>query len=85
MVTFSTVPVGATGLEGWTSCCNAAVTYFDSTLCCKACYEVVEALPLAGDAGVEMDAIVMEVIRAEITPEIAIERQNALLALAEVT
>jgi hypothetical protein len=74
-----TVPVGIDGLEGWTSCCDAAVTYSGSALCCKGCWSEVETVTLDGDAATALTAIVRDVIDETITADEGVARQRALL------
>ena len=73
------VPVGADGLEGWTSCCEASVTYHDSALCCKACWNTVEAVELGGEDGEKLSKIVADVIDGTITADQGVARQRDLL------
>lgn len=77
-MTLRTVPVAPSGLEGWTSCCKAAVTFHDETLICKACYEEVLQVPVDGELGRELDAIIGGIIRCEIAAVTGVERQTAL-------
>jgi hypothetical protein len=79
-----TVPVGIDGLEGWTSCCDAAVTYGEIyagefALCCKGCWSEVEIVTLDGDAATELSTIVRDVIDETITADEGVARQHALL------
>ena len=73
------VPVGADGLEGWTSCCEASVTYSGSTLCCKACWNDVEMVQLEGKDAETLSRIVTEVIEGTITADQGVARQHDLL------
>jgi hypothetical protein len=77
-----TVPVGTDGLEGWTSCCEAAVTYHGITLICKKCYMPVAMLDIEGDRGDVLSQIVRDVIDGTITADEGVARQRALLAEA---
>ena len=81
--TTPTAPAGTTGLEGWTSCCNAAVTCVETgATVCKSCYREVALVDLDGDAGDRLDEIVHAVIRGEMTAEQGIEAQRNLLTEA---
>ena len=75
-----TVPVAANGLEGWTSCCDASVTFHDVTLCCKACWREVAPVTLDARTGRKLDAIVMAVIDGDMCPNDGVAAQKALLA-----
>lgn len=74
-----TVPVGLT-LEGWTSCCEGAVTYAEATLVCKGCWHEVEMVALDRQQAVELDKIVRAVLFGEMTADAGVARQRALLA-----
>jgi hypothetical protein len=78
--TVATVPVGIDGLEGWTSCCAAAVTFSETTLCCKACWQEVEMVALGDEQGAALSQIVRDVITEKITASEGVKRQQALLA-----
>jgi hypothetical protein len=79
--TTPTVPIGANGLEGWTSCCGACVTYSgDGILCCKACWEEVQPVePSDPRVRRELGEVVMAVCHGEMEPEEGVARQRALL------
>lgn len=79
-----TVPVGADGLEGWSSCCEAAVTYSGAVLCCKECWEEVEMVDLPAEQGEALSEVVRAVIAQEITAAEGVARQRRLLAEKEV-
>lgn len=72
------VPVGADGLEGWTSCCEASVTHHDSTLCCKACWNEVEMIQLGGGDGETLSQIVRDVLEGTITADEGVARQRRI-------
>jgi hypothetical protein len=61
------------GLQGFSSCCAAAVTFMDAgagadmVLCCKACYHAVETVAVAADDDARFDAIITAFIREEAT------------------
>lgn len=74
-----TVPIAANGLEGWSSCHNAAVTYHDEFLCCKECYEEVDAIPIDGPAGVELGLVIAAVIDGTMTPDQGVAEQTRIL------
>jgi hypothetical protein len=82
--TTRTVPVAADGLEGWTSCCEAAVTYSsalgDPVLVCKACWNPVEMIDLDDTAGEALSRIVRDVIDGTTTADEGVALQRALLA-----
>lgn len=78
--TVPTVPIASNGLEGWTSCCAAAVTYSETALCCKACWNEVDTVRLEGDDGVALGVIVEAVIMGAISADEGVKRQQALLA-----
>jgi 2-oxoglutarate dehydrogenase complex dehydrogenase (E1) component-like enzyme len=79
-----TVPVAADGLEGWTSCCDAAVTYSSAlgepVLVCKACYREVETIDLDDTSGAALSRIVTDVIEGTTTADEGVALQRALLA-----
>jgi hypothetical protein len=77
-------PVGAEGLEGWTSCCGGAVSIGDFGYFCKGCYEDAMPVYLSGEAGRALDGIVRSVISGDVNPDEAIRQQLALIA-AEAT
>lgn len=84
--TAPTVPIAADGLEGWTSCCDACVTYSgDGVLCCKACWNEVDTVALDPANGAALSVIVTAVINGDITPDEGVRRQAALLATATTT
>lgn len=79
------VPIGANGLEGWSSCCKAAVTYCTDpqmeggqTLCCKQCFEAVESVYLEGDVGVRLGEVVQSVIAGSLTADEGVAMQDAM-------
>ena len=75
-----TVPIASNGLEGWTSCCEAAVTYSgDGYLCCKKCWSEVDTVSLPGEAGVELGKAISAAISDDSYHE-AILIQRRLLA-----
>lgn len=76
-----TVPVGTDGLEGWTSCCEASVTFSgEATLCCKACWHEVLPVGLDGEQGDALSRIVRDVIGEAITADEGVAAQRHLLA-----
>lgn len=66
-------------MEGWTSCCEAAVTFSETALCCKGCWHEVDRIYLDPEQGAALDAIVHDVIRGNITGAQGVARQKALL------
>lgn len=75
----ATVPVGSGGLEGWTSCCAAAVTYSETTLCCKGCWHEVEMVHLEGAEADALEQIVRDVITGAKTADEGVACQQAML------
>jgi hypothetical protein len=74
-----TVPIAANGLEGWTSCCWASVTFTgDGVLCCKGCWREVQPVEPEPAARRELGEIVMAVIEGRIAPSEGAARQRAL-------
>lgn len=75
-----TVPIGANGLEGWTSCCDAGVTFSgDGALCCKRCWNEVQAVEPAPAARRELGEIIEAVIKGVLTSTEGVARQHALM------
>jgi len=75
-----TVPLGSSGLEGWTSCCDAAVTYHDATLCCKGCWREVWPVSIDPERAESLDRIIRDVLEDRITAGEGVARQRLLLA-----
>ena len=83
--TIPSVPIGANGLEGWSSCCEASVTYHmeedgSATLCCKSCWQEVMPVLVEGSAGERLGEVVRRVIDQEIEPEEGVRLQREVLA-----
>lgn len=79
-----TVPVGTDGLEGWTSCCGACVTFSiagggDPVLCCKSCWSEVERVYPQGAVGDALNAAVAGVIDEDLLPREGVARQRELI------
>jgi hypothetical protein len=68
------------GLEGWTSCCEAAVTYSEDVLCCKGCWAEVTEIHLGFEAGRALTETVRAVIHGSMTPDEGVARQREILA-----
>lgn len=82
--TLHAVPTAPSGLEGWTTCCAAAVTFSDVALCCKGCWAEVATVPLTGEAGAILDSAVAAVLTGALTPEQGIAAQRHALQMVAV-
>lgn len=80
MSNFPTFPVASNGLEGWTSCCDAAVTFTgDGALVCKGCYHEAAGVPVGGEAGDALGEIIHAVLMGDVPCADGVARQRALL------
>lgn len=77
--TAPTVTVAPSGLEGWTSCCDAAVSIGDEGYYCKACFELVEMEFVTGPDGEALGQILDDCITMKIDADEGVRRHHALL------
>jgi hypothetical protein len=78
-----TVPLTSSGLTGWTSCCDAAVTCDEyGDFCCKACWNTVHVKDVDDVTSRKLDAIVRSVLKQNLTPDQGVMLQHELLATA---
>jgi hypothetical protein len=81
-----TVPVAAgRHLEGWSSCCGAAVTFSgDGALCCKKCWHEVDTQYVTGELAERLDAIIYAALTGTMTCDAAVASQRDLLGYPSV-